>query len=297
LFYYCQKLIKFNYNLKVSFCIVDSLLKQALQDDSDLALHLYSYVSNQFARHGRRSDPVFQDTLAELSKVKDKMLLQYQEYVEHHKLNEMLAINPFLKFVAAEFVAWYYNGDVERTNFLLVAARDFFDQHGAITRRDESILRFLHTEMFLRKHMDTFEGFCVYNEFKRQNQSFRKLSLVGKVGPCVEVPDCIVLLHGPFHLLVVNKLHEMPLCLHEGQLVCFKTENFKENKLLASVDPDTALTTFQFQQSYGHLDASDPGGVVKVTKNNATPWMIKLIVGHSLIKIYTRNGKFCRVLF
>lgn len=80
LFYYCQKLIHFDYNLKVSCCIIDTLLKQALQDDSDLALHLYAYVIKQFARYGRQSDPVFQDALAELTKVKDKMVLQYQEY-------------------------------------------------------------------------------------------------------------------------------------------------------------------------------------------------------------------------
>jgi hypothetical protein len=299
LFYYCQDLVYSNYKQKVSFCIIDILLKQALlQDDSDLALHLYAFVIKPTRYGSAAADRlIFKDALAELEKVKDRLLLQYQENVEHHKLNEMLAINPFLASIVAEFVPWYYNGDLERTNFLFAAARDIFDQHGVTDREDESILHVLLTEMFNRKHLDTFEAFRVYNELlkRHKNKSYRKLCLVGKVGPCGEVADCIVLLHSPIELQVVNKMHKMPLCVHEGLAECFKTQDFNENKLLASVDPDTALTTFQFQH-FGHLDASEPGGVVKVTKNNAiTPWMIKP-VGHSLVKIYTKDGKVLKFL-
>jgi hypothetical protein len=59
LFFYCQELIITHEKKKASCCIIDTLLKQALQDESDLALHLYAFV----IKH-----PVFEHALAELSK-------------------------------------------------------------------------------------------------------------------------------------------------------------------------------------------------------------------------------------
>jgi len=122
-----------NYNSKFSFYMINTLL-EALEEhllmDSLQALHLWAHiVSVKWSIQGRRLWSLYRDTLKlfdtpleKLTKMKSRLLVHYQPYIEDQHLTDLLKNNPLLLCILPDFIKWYYNGDSERTKNLMVAA-------------------------------------------------------------------------------------------------------------------------------------------------------------------------------
>ena len=142
-------------------------------------------------------------------------------------------------------------------------------------------------------HLDTFEAFCMYNEFQRHYSDPRRFNPANP-------PNCVRLLLNcseQRQLLLFNKLFRAPLCLHQGKVFCFESQDDREQLCVVKVNPDTALATISFQSSEGspcQLDTSDLGGLAKVTSTPGTQWMLKVVDRHHVKIGNSANGKFAR---
>jgi hypothetical protein len=143
-------------------------------------------------------------------------------------------------------------------------------------------------------HLDTFEAFCMYNEFQRHYSDPRRFNPANP-------PDCVRLLLScseQRQLLLFNKLFRAPLCVHQAKVFCFESRDDREQLCVVKVHQDTALATISFQTSEGspscQLDTSDLGGLAKVTSTPGTQWMLKVVDRHHVKIGNSANGKFAR---
>lgn len=297
--YNCYQ-IKFDtyyFHNNISLALVSTIFK-ALEEnlllESEQAMHLYTHakcIHNLGSNDGIKFTELFTNARKKLTILKTSYFVHYQRYVEDQdkqKLNELHNKNPHLEQITNDFVTWYYNGDSKRTKNLYAVARIVEDVATKV-----GIMYQLYMDMVRKKQKDTFDAFFLFNELNVQGQLLEE-----------HAPACVHLLlkssSDAKQLRLVNKFLDAKLCVLEKRILCCNSDDEDEHLCIATVEPDTALTTFSFKSAGDdtcwQLDASEhPEGVVKV-EEKGTKWMIKA-VDEDYVKIFTEDGKGAYIVF
>jgi hypothetical protein len=201
----------------------------------------------------------------------------------------------------SEFVFWYCKKeDLTRVQNLLSAAREIDNFYAS-----QRILTRLQIEMQKFKQINTFESFQLFNMVKLFMSSgyykFQKPELKASYEELkAKAPACLRLLLWPEgeenQLQLVNKFFDSPLCNQQDKIVCSSSSLDKELLFTASVDRDTALTTFSFKSGAKNCKL-DAGALEDDAKKpwTGTPWKLKP-VDETHVKIFTDDCKqqeFC----
>jgi hypothetical protein len=164
--------------------LIDALLKELEKRqllDSMQAMHLWAlakYTKEEEAywpNVAASTQMLCTDALEKLSLNKEKFFQHYQNYVEDsdkQKIKDLHLSNWLLYSIVRDFVSFYFNGEVGRTQNLLAAANAMPD-YGAIGR----ILSQLHEEMAKSDQLKSFEAFRLFNQVKR-TMSFSNFNLL-----------------------------------------------------------------------------------------------------------------------
>lgn len=176
------QLIEYSINLphiENNCYLIEALMKELenperkLSLDSEFAMHIWAHAK-YFTLHPKwlKVDANMQklctDVIKKLSANKQKFYEIYQKYVEeqynyHEKIRDLHENNPHLESIVSDFVSFYYNGNVGRTQNLLTATRAV-TKFVAVGR----ILTQLHAEMHKRKELSSFEAFRLFTEAARR---------------------------------------------------------------------------------------------------------------------------------
>lgn len=221
-----------NKDLKVSLCIISTLLKEfeenSLLLDSEQALHLLVHVISVQIRW-KWCHVDWKENVSMLQALQDKLkpnfFLQFQRYVEDHDVQEFeeLLYEHDWKFrsLVPEFVSLYFNGQSERTHRLFEVARNNPERHFS-----RFILERLHTKMVVQEKNHTFDAFVLYSLFRRLNVPLHDLykKYDGTMSTSLyTAPSCVLLLHSPSYkekLRLVNKRFALPLCVQDETVLC-----------------------------------------------------------------------------
>lgn len=201
--------------------------------------------------------------LDRLERFKKRLFLHYQNFVEsmsEEQLRDLHYHNKYLASIVPEFMSWYFNGDVERTERLIF-----------LSRFSSGLLRRLRDEMVMSELTGTFEAFKMF-----------KGSPEGQMKD-LGAPDCtrrlLTASAKEQQLRLVNSLG-VYLCVQNDKVVCCKEDELEDDEELCwvKVDRETALITISFKYGTGrwNLDASAPEGLVRMAVEGA-PWKIKPI--------------------
>lgn len=276
-------------------CTLLKELEERLLLDSEPTLHLWAvakYVKNMEIDQAEPQDEWFEKALNKMESLESALFVHYQKYVEDpdkKKLEFLHQLNINLYLIVDDFVAWYFNGDLIRTNHLYAAIRS------DVNAAESNFLRQMQVEILPA----TFECFRFFNEvaqkFKAVCWKLTTETLVMDL-ESYSAPDCVCLVHlSSFfdrQLRLVNKFYGTSLCLVDGQVLCCDSQDDGQQMCVAKVDSDTALTTFSYETrdtSCWKLAASDPSGIVKVA-TGGTEWKL-MAVDEQHVKIFTEDGK------
>lgn len=280
---------------EVCHFIVTTLLKTLEENlllDSEHALHLWAHVKS-FLLHVQRNNywystetlMLLRATLEKLDPMKDVLLLHYQKYVEDNeklKIIDLLDQNRHLESIVPQFVSWYLSEEStrNRNQSRLIALTRSGMRYGS----SYLMLEHVHEELIKLQQTNTFEAFCLFNEFYKQGMLLRN------------VPECVRLLltcSDQNELLVVNKWFlGRRLCVQDKNPHCFvdvSTRNKKSELCSAKVHRVTDRTSFSFKSGNAcwEMDAQ-PDGMVRAV-SDGTQWMIKPFDDQH-IKIFTKDG-------
>jgi hypothetical protein len=256
-------LLLIQYSIKLPYIenscfLIDALLKELEKRellDSMQAMHLWAH-----AKRTKEEEPnwpfeaasvrkLCTDALEKLSLNKEKFFQYYQEYVgdsDKQKIRDLHLSNLHLKSIVRDFVSFYYNGEVGRTQNLLAAAN-------AITKylTVGRILSQLHEEMAKSDQLKSFEAFRLFNEVKRF-MSF--ISNFNSLRPDTKKPfedlkekapawvRQLLWPGGRLRFIITNKFTKNHLIASEDKV--FKWTNGAECGWRVSVDPETSLLSF-----------------------------------------------------
>jgi hypothetical protein len=166
----------------------------------------------------------------------------------------------------------------------------------------QRILTRLQVEMHKFQQTNTFEAFRLFHEVKYYMNLDTYKSLHPKWKLAFEelkakAPTCLRLLlwseGDENQLQIVNKLFDSSLSVHQDRIVCSSASLGKELHCSATVDPDTALTTFSFKSGAKccKLDATAMEDNYYDAKQpwTGTPWKLKAVDDYH-VKIFTDDG-------
>jgi hypothetical protein len=109
------------------------------------------------------------DAIVKLDLYKETLYGHYKKYVENsdkHTIQDLHKSNWHLRSIVRDFVYWYYNGEVDRTQNLLAASNAIQD-YVAVGR----ILSQLHEEMAESDQLNSFGAFKLFNQVQRYMNS------------------------------------------------------------------------------------------------------------------------------
>lgn len=176
------QLIEYSINLphiENNCFLIDALMKELenpernLSMDSEHAMHIWAHAKYytlhpNWLKVEANIQKLCTDAINKLSPNKQEFYEIYQKYVEeqynyHENIRDMHENNPHLESIVSDFVSFYYNGDVVRTQNLFTATRAI-TKFVAVGR----ILTQLHEEMHKRKELSSFEAFRLFTEAARR---------------------------------------------------------------------------------------------------------------------------------
>jgi hypothetical protein len=307
-------LLLIQYSMKLPFiqncciCIITvfkELEKRNLLD-TDQGMHLWAYAKFVKEKTGNwtsmnpNAQKFCTDAIDKLSLHKEKFFGYYQECVENsemHKIRDLHGSNLPLMAMVRDFVSFYYNGEVGRTQNLLKTSFSIpnYDTVGRILSQ-------LHEEIAKNNQLNSFEAFRLFNAVKREMSStnfnilpadLKKLYkwLKEKAPPCVrqllwlENNDA-----AEFQLVNKSVNATLSVQIDKYNVICFalgdKRSNLQTWKI--TVNQDTSMLTLLHKKN----------GLELGTGNRFSPclvhikeeWMVKA-VDENHLKIYA-EGKY-----
>jgi hypothetical protein len=307
-------LIQFSQTLPYTskhFLLSDDLLGELENNqllESEQSMHLWAYAKwmKRYFYPVIGESRSYDNICAKLSVNKDKLLQHYQNYVEDPnklKIKYLHERNPYLESITSEFVTFYYNGDLGRTQNLLAAA-NAIDGHVHFNRPlvgvGRRMVRTLHHEMIKSDHLNSFGAFRLFHMFQHHHSfmnkiNFRMLGLLEENAPAwmrqLLWPERAT------EFLVINKFFNATLSVQEysNRVVCFALADKRSNQTWKiTVGPRTlsllTLTHFKTDQKLGvRNETSSP-----CLGLSGEEWMVKAVDEHHL-KIYRSfQGRFLK---
>lgn len=306
-------LIQFSHELPKTSnsCVLVQTLFELLQSKNLLVtkqgLHLWAHLrgikeSGDFNVVDRGVQERYKTTCSQLDENKNVYFELYRSYVENPDAKIMVDLhddNCHMDSIGAEFVNFYYDGDLKKARFLLTTASNvpYFSA-------TDQILVSLFKQMNKFGQMATFEYFAIFVQVKdlMSREKFSSLDASEKL-PFEELkakaPDCLRLLLWPetdagAKFRLVNELLENPLYCYDSEAF-FLLSAFQTTEQLwrAHVDTVTCLVTFSHEGR--KLSSEVTKGHLQLTEDG-TQWKIKA-VDQDHIKIYAEDGQFFFCLF
>jgi hypothetical protein len=282
------------HNIPNQCFLIDALLKELEKRqllDSMQAMHLWAHAkfikedSTTWPFVAASTQKLCTDVLEKLSVNKEKFFRHYQKYVEDsdkQKINDLHFSNWHLASIVRDFVSFYYNGEVGRTQNLLAAANaiNFFV---AIER----ILSQLHEEMAKRDQLKSFEAFRLFNQVKR--------TMIYSTALKEKAPACVRQLlwsdeSTDFHLVNKFKSEQLFFTPDDNKVGCRIPGADHDDQLwLLDVDKETSLVSIRPKTGAGELGIQGDETLGVVPKPGVC-WMIKP-VDDDHFKIFTEKGK------
>jgi hypothetical protein len=289
---------------------IDAFLKELEKRqllDSNAGMHLWAYA--KFIKEEQANWPnvaasfhkLCTDAIEKLSVNRSKFFQQYQKYAkdpDKQKIKDLHQSSPHLLVIVRDFVLFYYNGEVGRTQNLLAAAIAIVDL--VVVSR---ILSQLHEQILNNYQQKSFEAFRLFNIVKRSMMSSAFSSLKPVVKKTFEqlkekAPLNVRQLlwpEGSTHFLLVNKFFNSSLSVQEdnNSVVCFDSEDKRCNNQTwtITIDEVTSLLTLTHEQKKLQLGQGD-NSTARLAEAGEK-WMVKAVEEHQL-KIFCggAQGKF-----
>jgi hypothetical protein len=287
--------------------LIDAFLKELETRqllDSNAGMHLWAYA--KFIREEQANWPnvalssqkLCTDAIEKLSVNRSKFFKHYQKYVEDpdkQKIKDLHQSSPHLLVIVRDFVVFYYNGEVGRTQNLLAAAIAIVD-HVLVSR----ILSQLHAQIVKNYQQKSFEAFRLFNEVNRCMNLSTFNSLKHDVKITFEhlkkkAPLSVRQLLWPDEeFQVVNKFFNATLTVQEdNSVVCFDSGYRRCNNQTwkITIDEVTSLLTLTHEQKKLQLGQGDNSTACLAEAGER--WMVKAVDEHYL-KIFCggSQGKF-----
>jgi len=298
-------------NIPNKCSMIDALLKELEKNkllESKSAMHLFACA--QFIQEGSKrwfdqeesSENICADAIEKLSLNKKHFFRHYRKYVKNsdkQKIADLHDKNPCLQSMVRNFVSFYYNGDVDRTQNMLAAANAIPDLVSV-----GRILSQLREKMAKSGQLDSFEAFRILHIGKRKmiSSDFKSLPLAEKKtferlkeGAAASFQD----------LLILCDISEFPLVNTLKGDSLFFTIGTSDNAAVGSwapqqecddhqlwkivVDEETSLLSIRPKtETDGELGVKD--GTLGIIERFSC-WRIKAVDGDDHhVKIFTDKG-------
>jgi hypothetical protein len=304
------QLVEYSINLPhiSNWCFfINSLLKELEKRQllaSEKALHLLAlakYTKEQLSwpNVAASSQILCNGAIEKLLLNKEQLLHHYQKYVENadeKKIYDLHLSNQHMSSIVRDFVSFYYNGEVSRTQYLLSAAKAIF-QYNPVGR----ILSQLHEEMVKNDQKRSFEAFRLFNEVKRYMgySTFNSLESTFKVAfeqLKKETPACVRQLlwpeEGSTKFQLVNKFFNAALGVQEDKnnSVCFTLGDKRSNQSWKiTINEETSLLTLTHKQNELKLGAGKESSPSLAQTGEG--WMAKAVDEHHFKIYHTCQGE------
>jgi hypothetical protein len=292
---------------------IDAFLKELEKRqllDSNAGMHLWAYA--KFIKEEQANWPnvasssqnLCTDAIEKLSVNREKFFRHYQIYVEDpdkQKIKDLHQSSPHLLVIVRDFVLFYYNVDLARTQNLLAAANAIVD-HVVVSR----ILSQLHEQIVNNYQQKSFEAFRLFNEVNRCMNLSTFNSSKHYVKKAFEqlkekAPLSVrqLLWHeGSTHLLLVNKFYNASLGVQEdnNSVVCFDSadDRYNNQTWTVAIDEVTSLLTLTHEQKKLQLMGQGNESTVRLAEAGEK-WMVKAVDEHHL-KIFCGGAQGTFVL-
>jgi hypothetical protein len=278
--------------------LIDALLKELEKSkllDSENSMHLWAHAKYT------QEHPVWlmvetscqklcTDAVEKMTLNKEQLLRHYQKYVENDDKQKIINLhlsNRHLHSIVGDFVSFYYNGDVGRTQNLLAVANA---SAGCFSDIEQIVVWQLYNEMVKHNHLASFGAFRLFHMFHKIvifNPSGNSERMQNKAPEWVRQ---LLWPEGATEFQLVNKFFNAALSVENdnNNVVCFALGDKQSNQTWRiTFDQETALLTLTHAQKELELGAG----------NNASPclaqtgegWMVKAVDEYHL-KIY-RSSK------
>jgi hypothetical protein len=258
--------------------------------DSQQGMHLWMHSKSLYEEiRSPHGPPSYHEDLCilairKLSGNKDKFFGHYQRYVENPEmqlLRDLHKIDRHLCSIVDDFVSFYYNGDVGRTQNLLKTANA-----GLNYLTTGRILSQLHEEMSKSNKLNSHEAFASFIIVKRCMDFSNFNSLDAKTKKPFEqlkdkAPACVRQLlwpTGPTEFQVVNKFFDATLCVQEdnNSVVCFDSVDKRSNQTWKiTIDETTSLLTLTHKQK--SLKLGTGSNFSTCLAKTGVEWMVKAV--------------------
>jgi hypothetical protein len=236
-----------------------------------------------------------------LSVNKEHFFRLYQKYVENcdkQKIRNLHLNNRYLRSIAREFVSFYFNGDVKRTNNLL-------DSAYKITNLDSVglLLSQLHEEMAKSAQLNSYEAFRLFNLVKFHmswnNDDFSFLSsndqelfkqLKEKANVCLRQ---LLWQEHTTKFAVVNKFFNATLSSQEdnNSIVCFDLGDKRSNQTWKiNIGKWTSLLTLTHAQKKLQL-VTDKESSPCLFETAEPWWKVKMVDEHHFKIFHETKGR------
>lgn len=284
------------------YFLIDVLLKMLEKhklNESEQAMHLWAHIvfKQIFVRYGIYE---MYKTFLQLEKNLKKFMVHYQMYVEDSSKQKIKVLHEsnylHMPNIVPEFITFYYNGDVSRTQHLLATAR-------AVTNLDATGLMLSHLKFKMTKN-SSFETLRLFNEVKRKlnvrnfdkaklNEKIRFKRLRDKAPPCLR--QLLWQDKNTSGFQIVNKFFNATLCAQVGSndVVCISSSDIRSDRFWkVIVNTDNSLLTLTYARNGQELDFDrSTSTALLATRPAGVKWMVKNIDEHHL-KIFNEiNGK------
>ena len=299
-------LIKFSQGLVSEIstqCTLIQVLLEVLNSKNFLqsihGMHLWSHamrvrMSDNFPTAGDQEKCLF--ACNELSKNKEVYFEIYRSYVENPDGNKIGAlhqdVNRQIYTVCADFVLFYYDGDMKKASTLLVAARNSNNYQAA-----GCILGPLHKKMAELKQLGTVQVFEIFTMVKYYKSGGNYSEVKSSTKLLFEelqakAPPCLRLLLWPepagAKFRLVNKFFNFPLSSSNTKVLCGLPADRKEEQMWSTeVDLETSLVTFTIQDGNLSSDLSD--GTLCLAQDQSSKWRVKPVDEHH-VKIFLQDA-------
>jgi hypothetical protein len=285
------------------YFLIDALLKELETSkllDSESSMHLWALAKS--VKGAGVYQKLCADATEKLAVNKMHFFGHYQRYVENsdkQKIRYLHMSNAYLEAIVRDFVSFYYNGEVDRTQNLLAAA-NAMPHFDALKR----VLSQLHEEMAKSDQMNSFEAFRLFNlvKFHKRDKYYHYLphlpSYDQKPFEQLEkkAPACLQQLlwqEDTTEFQVVNKFFNATLSFHEDNksVVCFDSGDKQSNQTWTiNIGKWNSLLTLTHAQKKLHLGTDEKSSPCLF--ETAEPWWkVKVMDEHHFKIFYEAKGK------
>jgi len=286
------------YNSNICF-LIDALLKKLEKSnllDSLHSLHLWAHAKYT------QEHPVLPtaqvgcqklctEAVEKLSLNKKRFFELYQNYVENsdkQKIIDLHLSNRHLDSIVGDFVSFYYNGDVDRTQNLLAVANASV---GCFSDIAQILVRQLYNEMVKHDHLNSFGAYRLFHMLNH-HQKISSINVFERIKQLNEKAPAwmrqLLCSEGTTELQVVNKFFNASLSVQEdnNSVVCSNLGGKQSNQTWRiSFDQETSLLTLTHEQKNLGLGAGKDSSLCLAQTGEG--WMVKAVDEHHL-KIYCR---------